>query len=142
MNLVENITSVIPQREPFVMVDKLIYADETLARTVFQIGEENVLVEDGKFSEAGMVENMAQTAAAHAGYFATQNKETVKTGYIGAVKKLQIFSLPDIDESLITEIKIVNQVFNVSMIEAKVYCADKLVASCEMKIFLEEQSLV
>lgn len=138
MSLVENITSVIPQREPFVMVDELIYADEILARTAFRANEENILVEDGKFSEAGLVENMAQTAAAHAGYFSIQNKETVKTGYIGAIKNLEIFSLPDVGETLITEIKIINQVFNVSIIEAKVYCADILAAGCEMKIFIEE----
>lgn len=136
MSLVENIISIIPQREPFLMVDKLIYADETLARTVFLINEENMLVEDGKISEAAMIENIAQTAAAHAGYFSIQNKETVKAGYIGAIKKLQIFLLPDTGSLLTTEIRITNQIFNVTIIEGQIFCNGGLVAQCEMKIFI------
>jgi len=137
MSLVENITSVIPQRPPFVMVDELMYADEMLARTAFRVNEENVLVENGKFSEAGIVENIAQTAAAHAGYFFMQKKEAVKMGYIGSIKNLEIFSLPETGNLLTTEIKMINQIFNVTIVEGKIFCCDQLIASCEMKIFIK-----
>ncbi|MDP4132015.1 MAG: hypothetical protein Q8939_17795 [Bacteroidota bacterium] len=54
----------IPQREPFVMVDKLIYADEKTSRTTLRIREGNIFAATGSFSTAGMVEAMAQSAAA------------------------------------------------------------------------------
>lgn len=138
MSLVQNITSIIPQRPPFVMIDGLIYADEAIARTIFQVNKENVLVEDGIFSEAGVTENIAQTAAAHAGYIASQNKAEVKIGYIGAIKNLKIFLLPKFGDILMTEVKIINQIFNITIIEGRTFCNDQPVAQCEMKIFLQD----
>ncbi|MEO8117090.1 MAG: hypothetical protein ABI653_05520 [Bacteroidota bacterium] len=69
-----NILKLIPQRPPFVMVDHLINADEKTAETSFLILPENLLVENGFLSEAGLMENMAQTAAAKAGYEASKKK--------------------------------------------------------------------
>ncbi|MDE1192014.1 MAG: 3-hydroxyacyl-ACP dehydratase [Arachidicoccus sp.] len=136
MNSSENILSLIPQRPPFVMIDELLYADEMLVSTAFQIKAENILVENGKFSESGIVENIAQTAAAHAGSFSKSKNENVALGYIVAIKNLQIFSLPNINDKLLTEVKIVNQIFDVTIIEGKVFCDNKLIAQCEMKIFV------
>ncbi len=65
---IENITSLIPQKYPFVMVDKLLYIDETSARSSFYIKGDNVFVKNGFFTEGGLLENMAQTAALKAGY--------------------------------------------------------------------------
>lgn len=138
MSYVRNIISIIPQRAPFVMVDQLIYADKTLARTTFKVNDENILVEGGELTEAGIIENIAQTAAAHAGYIALEDKQAVKTGYIGSIKNLQIFSLPKTGSLLITEIGIINWIFNVTIVEGKTFCNDKLIAQCEMKIFLSE----
>ncbi|HMJ46203.1 MAG TPA: hypothetical protein VK498_02685, partial [Ferruginibacter sp.] len=62
------ILSYIPQRPPFVMVDKILSSGESSTRTSFIIHEKNIFVENGKFREPGLVENIAQTAAAGAGY--------------------------------------------------------------------------
>ena len=66
-NITTPIIELIPQRNPFVMVDKLLSATETTAHTSFEIKAGNILLNNGFFSEAGLVENIAQTAAAHAG---------------------------------------------------------------------------
>ena len=134
----ENILSLIPQRAPFVMVDKLLYADETSAITNFLINEKNIFVVNGKFREAGLVENMAQTAAAHAGHISSTQKKIPAIGYIGDVKNLEIVELPEIDDELETEIKIENQIFEVTIITGKITCKKKLIASCEMKIFISQ----
>ena len=136
MILEENITALIPQRPPFLMIDKLLYSGETITQTSFLITEENIFVENEEFCEAGLMENIAQTAAARAGYIARLENKPVSVGYIGAVKNLEITSLPKINDKLITEIKIENQVFDVILISGRVCCEDKLVATCEMKIFI------
>ena len=59
------------------MVDKLLYADETTTRSSFIIPADNVFVMDGIFQEAGLMENMAQTAAARAGYMAKAENKPV-----------------------------------------------------------------
>ena len=65
---VENFQSLIPQKPPFVMVDKLFSVTETTTTTGFTIQADNIFVKDGVFKDPGLVENIAQTAAASAGY--------------------------------------------------------------------------
>ena len=132
----EDIISLLPQRPPFVMIDKLIFFSELVTRTSFHIKEENIFVENGKFCEAGLMENMAQTAAARAGHIARLEKKPVLAGYIGAVKNFEIMSLPEINDELITEIKLENQVFDIMLFSGRVYCMNQLMATCEMKIFV------
>ena len=131
-----DIISLIPQRPPFVMIDRLTGYDETIATTAFVVKPENVFVENGRLTEPGLVENIAQTAAARAGYVAKQENKPVQLGYIGAVKNLVIHALPFVNDELTTEISITNQIFDVTLITGKISCKESLLASCEMKIFI------
>jgi predicted hotdog family 3-hydroxylacyl-ACP dehydratase len=83
-----------------------------------------------------LLENIAQTAAARAGYMAQLENKPVQAGYIGAVRNMVVFALPLVNDKLLTEIKIEDQVFDVTMISGKVWCNEKLLAQCEMKIFM------
>lgn len=136
MEAERNILSLIPQKPPFVMIDQLLYSDEMVTRSGFRVTADNVFTDNGKFSEAGLLENMAQTAAARAGYISRTENKPVEIGYIGAVKNLEIVELPQTNDELITEIKIEDQVFNVSMISGRVWCNNKLIAQCEMNIYM------
>jgi predicted hotdog family 3-hydroxylacyl-ACP dehydratase len=126
----------IPQRPPFVMVDQLLHTDDQGARSIFQVREENIFVEDGELAEAGMIENIAQTAAARIGYICQQEKLPVPLGYIGAVQNLEIMALPKINDQLETEISIKNQIFDVTIISGTVQCKGVVMARCDMKIFI------
>lgn len=132
----QDIQSLIPQAAPFVMIDQLLYADDNITRTSFRIKEGHVFVEDGLFREPGLMENIAQTAAAGAGYRAKQENNPIAGGFIGAVKNFEVFALPAINEEIATEVVIKNQVFNVTIIEGKIWDGEKLIASCEMKLFI------
>jgi predicted hotdog family 3-hydroxylacyl-ACP dehydratase len=138
MEMAENILSLIPQRPPFVMVDKLLKSDEDSTQTFFMVTEENVLVVNGEFTEAGLMENIAQTAAARAGYIASMEDKPVIVGYIGAVKNLEIFDLPKINDELTTEVKIENRIFDITAISGMVRCNGTIVAQCEMNIFISK----
>jgi len=133
---VEDIRALIPQKAPFVMVGKLLYADETTTRSSFIITDDNVFVKDGVFQEAGLMENIAQTAALSAGYMAQRDSRPVETGYIGAVKDFEVFGLPKVGNELTTEISIQNQIFNVTVIDGKVWHNGNLLAQCEIKVFI------
>lgn len=134
----DQITTILPQRHPFVMIDALLYDDLTLTKTSFTILPENVLIENGKATAALLIENIAQTAAAGAGYKALEGNGPVRIGYIGAIKNLQVNRLPEVGATLTTTATQVNAVFNVNIVEGKVYEGEELVASCEIKIFLQE----
>ncbi len=90
----ENIQSLIPQRPPFVMIDELIYSDERSSRTSLRVSDDNIFVVNGKLREPGLLENIAQTAAARAGHAAQLENKPVQVGYIGAVKNFEVFTCP------------------------------------------------
>jgi predicted hotdog family 3-hydroxylacyl-ACP dehydratase len=135
--LQKDILSIIPQRPPFVMIDQLVGYDESSTFTTFMVREDNVLVWHNELSEAGLVENIAQTAAAGAGYIALTNNKPILTGYIGAIKNLEVFALPKTGDMIETKVTIINKVFDVTIISGSVKCKGEQLAKCEMKIFIK-----
>jgi len=133
----DDILKLIPQRPPIVMVDKLISAvDKTTVSGLF-IKPENIFVENGRLQEPGIVENIAQSAALGVGYICQTKNEKVPIGFIGAVSNLKIFSLPEVNSELRTEIQVDYEVFEATLISSKVFCNEELIAQAEMKIFLK-----
>lgn len=128
----------IPQRPPFVMIDKLYLADDLKAITGLRIRENNTLFKEGFFTESGLMENMAQTAAAKIGYRCLKTNIPVPVGFIGAIKNLRIHKLPVLNKDIITEIILEHEIQEFSIVSGKVWCEADLLAECEMKIFLQK----
>lgn len=136
----DQILNYIPQRPPIVLVSRIYKADEASIITGFDITNDHIFTQNGKLTESGIVENMAQTAASRAGYEAVKNNAKPAVGFIGNIKDLVIHYLPEAGNEVLTEVMTKTQVMNVSIIEAKSYCNNQLVATCEMKIFLQENA--
>jgi predicted hotdog family 3-hydroxylacyl-ACP dehydratase len=130
-----DITTLIPQKPPFVMIGELLYSDEFTSRTSFTIKADNVMLSDGEFTEGGLMENIAQTIAARAGYMAQNAGESIKEGYIASVKNFEVFHLPKTGDELLTGVKITDQVAGMAMISGIVSCNNVIQAKCEMSIF-------
>jgi predicted hotdog family 3-hydroxylacyl-ACP dehydratase len=131
-----DILELIPQRAPFVMITELMDVREQSATSSFRILEDNIFVKDGQFQESGLIENIAQTAAAMSGYKAKKSGKAAEIGFLGGVKNLRIYYLPAVDTNLATEVTLENQVMNVNLLKGFIRQEDKLVAECEMKVFL------
>ncbi|MBR5325120.1 MAG: pseudouridylate synthase, partial [Prevotella sp.] len=58
------ITSLIPQRPPFVMVDRVLSCEEAEAITELVVREDNIFLDDMLLAPAGIMENMTQSCAA------------------------------------------------------------------------------
>ena len=138
MTAVTNILPFIPQRFPFVMIDTLEHCDDMSAKTSFTVRDENIFINKGVLGEPALIENIAQTAAARIGYICHQENKPVPVGFIGAVQQLEILSRPQSGDVLETEIKIENQVFNATIISGSIRSGNKPVATCEMKIFINQ----
>jgi len=136
----DSILKYIPQRPPIVLISRIYQCDESSVITGFDIISEHVFTQNGVLTESGIIENMAQSAASMAGYAAVKNNTTPAVGFIGNIKDLIIHQLPKSGCELLTEVKTKTQVMNVSIIEASSYCNNELVATCEMKIFLQESA--
>ena len=129
-----DILDLIPQRPPMTMIDSLIAADEKSARGQLHIRESNLFTENGEIAEPGLVEFIAQTAAAYTGYKNKTTNREVSEGYIGAIKNLVIHELPKINSRIESEIVIENEIVGYTIIAGRVYQADRLLAECEMRI--------
>lgn len=133
-----DIIEYIPQRAPFVMVDTVLQANDKVSETTFAIKGDNIFVENGRFTEPGLVENMAQTAAAGVGYRAHHRGVPPSVGYIGSLKNLYINQLPAVGDVIRTVITYEHRIMSVYMVKGEIFLGDTIIAGCEMKIFAKE----
>lgn len=116
------------------MVDDLIDYTKTKAVSRFTIKEGNLFLIDKRFSESGLIENMAQTVALHTGYEFMLKGELAPTGYLGSIKSVEIVGLPRIDESITTEINILHEFAGVTLVDVGVFDAsNRKIAYGQMK---------
>lgn len=134
----DDILKFIPQRPPIVMVDKLISAEDKKTISGLHITANNIFVENNHLQEPGIIENIAQSAALGVGYMCQLKNEKVPIGFIGAVSNLKVFSLPEVNTELRTEIQVDYEVFDATLISSKVFCNEEVIARAEMKIFLRK----
>jgi predicted hotdog family 3-hydroxylacyl-ACP dehydratase len=131
-----DILTLIPQKPPFVMVDKLLYCNPKTTKTALTVREENIFCDQGVLAEAGLIENIAQTCATLGSD--VNNSELgnsrVKIGFIGSIRNLEITRLPKIGETIVTQVNLIEEVFQISLVHATVYMGDEVIASGEMKI--------
>ena len=131
------ITDYIPQRPPFVMVDELLESTPESAVTQWVVPENGVLVDASELLAAGLMENVAQTAAAWTGYQAKTQNMPIRIGYIGAVKQMTVRRLPRVGETVRTNIQVVETVFDITLVHATQHIGDELVAEMDLKIALQ-----
>lgn len=132
-----DILQLIPQRPPIVMVDTFEGFEGDSSVTKLTILPDNLFVADGKLQESGVIEHIAQSAAARCGYLSLSRGEAVPLGYIGSVEKLQLFGLPAVGEEITTRIDVLQEVFGITLVTAETRSGDTTICRCRMKIFIE-----
>lgn len=134
-----DVLDLLPQRPPFIMIDRLLHCDETETHVSFRVDEDNIFRDDTHLSEAGIIEHIAQACAARVGYI---NKYlhhcAVKLGFIGAIRDMQILRLPHVGETLTTRVEILEEIFQMTLVRADVAVGEERVASCQMKIAITD----
>ena len=137
-----DIRTLLPQRAPMVMVDELISADEKLAATTLLIREENIFVSEGRLNAYALIEVMAQTAAAQLGYEnRLQGGNDVRIGYIGAVKRMRIESVPRVGEMLLTRLEVLEDFGDMKLVAAESFVNDQKIATAELTIALSGERI-
>ena len=134
-----DIHELLPQQEPFVMVDTLTFFDEKETSTTFTIREDNIFVEDGFLNECAIAENIAQTCAARLGYINKYIlKRGIQIGFIGGIKNMVFCESSKVGDVLHTTICVTEQVMEIILVNASVKCGDRIIATAEMKIAMAE----
>ena len=126
----------IPQRPPFVMIDKLFSFDKTFTVTQLEVRADNIFCKDGRLSAEGLMENIAQTCATRTGYINLISKKAVKIGVIGAVSNFEVVRTPKVGERLFTTIEVLEELFQITLVKAVVRCGDETIVQANMKVAL------
>lgn len=134
----DNILELIPQRAPIVMVDEFLGIEDNMSRTRFTVYKENIFVDDDTLSECGLIEHIAQSAAARVGYIFKSQNQPIPIGYIGSVNNFTITEHPHVGDTITTNVKVLQEVFNITLIEAHCVVDNREIATCRMKIFLDQ----
>lgn len=133
----ENITSYLPQRPPFVMIDELITANEKGFESQFKVVDSNLFESNGTLSESAVVENIAQTCAAGFGYVGSQSGgEAGRLGFIGAITRLTNFSPAIVGDVIETKIEVLNTFENIHLVQGTASANGIKLLECQMKIVL------
>jgi len=141
------ISNFLPHRDPMLMVTSVLEIDDNSVSTQFYISEDCVFIKEGKLSETGLIENAAQAASAVVGqtFF---DKDDLKgagnklVGYISAIKKIEIFELPKIGETITTKAKLLSRFdtgdLTMCSLESETFLAEKLIVSSTMNFLIHE----
>ncbi|MFC2766868.1 MAG: pseudouridylate synthase [Prevotella sp.] len=134
------IRELLPQQEPFVMVDNLIHFDEKKTCTRFTIRQTNLFVEADCLNACALAENIAQSCAARLGYVNKYIlKRSIQIGFIGAIRAMKVFDTPKVGDVLDTTIEVVEQIMDLTLVTATIKVGEKTLATAEMKIALAEE---
>ena len=127
------VESLIPQKFPFVMVSELSDYNENNLSSALVIKEDNIFVHDGIFQASGLIEHQAQSVALHTGYQYYLLGKEAPTGYIGVIKSFEVDELPKINDTLQSEVSILNEIMGVTLVNITTKLNDKIIATSQMK---------
>ncbi len=132
----EDIKQLIPQRNPFMMVDEFEQRDDQQAVTALSVRTDNYfLLPDGTLAETGVIEHMAQSCSALAG--SKSQGEAAPIGMIVEIKNCQFHRRPSSGEKLDTQV-----VFGFSFGQMTLaHCTSSIdgepIAEADLKIFMQ-----
>lgn len=128
--------NLIPQKFPFVMVDKVLDFGENFITSGFTVEETNIFTENSIFQEAGLIEHMAQSVALYTGYQFFLKQEPAPTGYIGSIKSIEIFQLPKVNDNLVTKVNVLQEFAGITLVDISVLLNEVEIARGQMKTVL------
>ncbi|MDR2472800.1 MAG: pseudouridylate synthase [Tannerella sp.] len=135
------IADLLPQKAPFIMIDRLTHYDECQTKTELTVRDDNVFCHNGIMTETGLIENIAQTCAAREGYkekTLPDRSGDIKIGFIGMLKSMTFYRCPRVGETLVTTAVIRQEIFDFTLVGANVVSDDEMLAEGELKIYLTE----
>jgi len=142
-----DISNFLPQRAPFLLVDKVLVLEQDQVITSFEIKEDCIFVSDSIFIEVGLIENAAQTCSAILGstYFDSndlEGKNNKVIGFISAIKKVIVSHCPQVGDLIVSKAVLQSRYdadeYKISTIKCTTHRGEKELLSCEINLFIKE----
>jgi predicted hotdog family 3-hydroxylacyl-ACP dehydratase len=132
------VEKLLPQKFPFVMVDKMYAFTETSLVSGFKVTADTIFFDNGIFLESGLIEHMAQSVALHTGYQFFLKNEPAPTGYIGSIKQINISHLAKLDDEIKTTVTILHEFAGITLVDLVTKLNDQIIATGQMKTILAQ----
>lgn len=133
----DDIKKLIPQRDPFMMVDEFERQNESSAISALTIARGNYfLLPDGMVSSTGLIEHIAQSCSALAASLKA-DADTAPIGMIVEVKNFCCHRRPQLGERLQTEVTFGFSFGNMTLAHGVTQIAGETVAEVDLKIFMQ-----
>ncbi len=142
-----DIRKFLPHRQPMLLVSNMPFVDNSSVITEFKILPHCIFLENEVFMEAGLIENAAQTCSAIVGQSFYDKKDLEGTsnniiGYISAIKKVEIFALPRVNDLLVTKAKLVSRYdlngVSICTMSSNTFRNDDLIVDCTLNCLIQE----
>ena len=130
-----DIMTLLPHRPPFVMVERMEHFDMHSCTSSFTVNKDNIMVSRGILSETAMMENVAQTCALRIGYINCYIfNEQIRLGYIGAIDRAKIYSLPKVGDRVETTIEVLAELADYLMVHATVKTHNRILLETDVRL--------
>ncbi len=137
----------LPQRREFVMVDQVLTHGEADAVVQFIVRPDNLLLDDGQLTAAGIIENMAQSCASTMRCISANNEALQGLQHdamsriwtIGDIKQVKILRYPRCNEVLDTHVRIVLNMYPLMMTAVETRIGDEIVATARITLAMTAQ---
>lgn len=142
----EDIKRLIPQRNPFIMVDKVEQHDGNSVVTMLAVRQDNYfMLPDSTMAETGLIEHIAQSCSALAGCQALSQASSTEhgagqappVGILGEVKHFACKRRPRAGECVETTVSFDMTFGNVTLATGRSVIGDELIAEINLKIFIQ-----
>ena len=119
------------------MVDEFEATGSDAAHTALYVHAGNYFIlPDGTLSETGLIEHIAQSAAALAGY-QQKDLDHPQIGLIGEVKHFECLRRPKAGHLVRTTITFIFSMGNVTLVEGHCCIGNEEIANAKLKIFMQ-----
>ncbi len=132
----EDIGGLLPQREPFLMVDVLYGCTIAGCCTGYGIRRDDIFCDGMLFSAEGIIEHIAQSGSLLLGYNAVEKGLQAPLGYIGEIKKFSLVQHPRSGQSLSTHVNVDKELDGIYLMSAETMVKNASIAQCRMKLSL------
>lgn len=135
----DDIKRLIPQRNPFIMVDTFEERDGDNAVTSLAVRHDNFFIlPDGTLAETGLIEHIAQSCSALAGcQVLSKGGAAPPVGIIGEIKHFVCQRRPHPGELITTSISFNMTFGNITLATGKSMIDDELIAEVRLTIFIQ-----
>ncbi len=133
----DDIKRLIPQRDPFMMVDEFEQQDENTAMTALVVSKGNYfLLPDSMMSPTGLIEHIAQSCSALAAS-KKGNTNEAPIGMIVEVKNFCCYRRPQQNERLSTTVTFGFSFGNMTLAHGISKIGEETIAEVDLKIFMQ-----